>query len=198
MIIHKFGGGILKTPEAVRQLLSILQTGPLPAVVVVSALNKMTNAFEGVARAWFNHENTEPDLQMIRGYHFDMACRLLSDPDESWLRYMKPMFSEIQSKLLEEPGKVFDRAYDQIVCYGELLSTALLRTYFEENELEHRFLDARTVIRTDDVYRHQREADHPGLRLKGIDQRPLNETDDHHDTGKDQSAQLPVVHEKKS
>jgi aspartate kinase len=153
MIVHKFGGGILKTPEAVRQMLGILQTSPLPAVVVVSALNKMTNAFEGVARAWYNHENTEPGMQMIRGYHFDMACRLFSDPDEAWLRYMKPMFSEIQCKLQEEPGLIYDRAYDQIVCFGELLSTALLRTYFEENELEHRYLDARTVIRTDEIFR---------------------------------------------
>ncbi len=153
MIVHKFGGGILKTPEAVRQMLSILQTSPMPAVVVVSALNKMTNAFEGVARSWFNHENTEDGMQLIRGYHFDMACRLLSDPDESWQKYMKPMFSEIQCRLEEDPGKNFDRAYDQVVCYGELLSTALLRTYFEENELEHRYLDARTVVKTDAVHR---------------------------------------------
>jgi aspartate kinase len=134
-------------------MLTILQTSPTPAVVVVSALNKMTNAFEGLAKTWFNREDTEPGLQLIRGYHFDMACRLFADPDAAWLTYMKPMFIEIQAKLQNEPGTVFDRAYDQIVCYGELLSTALLRTYFEENGLIHRFLDARTVIRTDNVYR---------------------------------------------
>jgi aspartate kinase len=153
MIIHKFGGGILKTPEAVQQMLSILQTCPLPSVVVVSALNKMTNAFEGVARAWFNHTDTETGMQLIRGYHFDMACRLFSDPDDAWLLYMKPMFAEIHEKLLGEPGKNFDKAYDQIVCYGELLSTALLRTYFEENGLDYRYLDARKVVKTDDIFR---------------------------------------------
>jgi aspartate kinase len=153
MIVHKFGGGILKTPEAVRQMLNILQTSPLPAVVVVSALNKMTNAFEGVARDWFNHENTEPGMQMIRGYHFDMACRLFDNPDESWSHHMKPMFSEIQEKLNQEPPAPFDKAYDQVVCYGELLSSALLRTYFEGNGLTHRYLDARTVVRTDDIFR---------------------------------------------
>ncbi len=153
MIIHKFGGGILKTPEAVRQMLNILQTSALPAVVIVSALNKMTNAFEGVARAWFNHEDTEPAMQLIRGYHFDMACRLFPDPDESWARYMKPMFAEIHGKLLEEPGTIYDKAYDQVVCFGELLSTALLRTFFEDNGLKHRYLDARQVVKTDEIYR---------------------------------------------
>jgi len=153
MIIHKFGGGILKTPEAVRQLVSILETSPRPAVVVVSALNKMTNAFEGVARSWFNQENTEPGMQLIRGYHFDMVCRLFSNPDEAWAKHLKPMFSEIHGRLTEDPGTVFDLAYDQIVCYGELLSTALLRTYFEEHGLHHRYLDARTVVKTDEIYR---------------------------------------------
>ncbi len=153
MIIHKFGGGILKSPEAVGQMVNILRSGPMPAVVVVSALNKMTNAFEGVARSWFDHENTEPGMQLIRGYHFDMACRLFTDPDECWNTHLKPMFSEIQSKLSEDPGTDFDRAYDQIVCYGELLSTALLRTYFEQNGLAHQYLDARTVIKTDSVFR---------------------------------------------
>ena len=153
MIVQKFGGGILKTPEAVVQMLNLLQTGPRPAVVVVSALNKVTNSFEGVARAWFNHENTEPGMQLIRGYHFDLACRLFTDPDESWSRYMKPLFSEIQVKLMEEPGNSFDKAYDQIVCYGELLSTAILRTYFDENGLEYRYLDARQVVKTDGIFR---------------------------------------------
>jgi aspartate kinase len=153
MIVHKFGGGILKTPEAVRQMLGILQTSPLPAVVVVSALSKMTNAFEGVARQWFNRENTEPAMQLIRGYHFDMACRLFSDPDEAWTKHMKPMFAEIQAVLAEEPGLVFDRAYDQVVCYGELLSSALLRTYFDESGLSCRYLDARQVVQTDEIYR---------------------------------------------
>ncbi|MFA6129268.1 MAG: aspartate kinase [Bacteroidales bacterium] len=153
MIVHKFGGGILKTPEAVAQMLKILQTSPLPSVVVVSALNKMTNAFEGVARSWFNGEDTEPGMQLIRGYHFDMACRLFANPDESWSRYMKPMLAEIHARLLEDPGTVYDKAYDHVVCYGELLSTALLRTYFEENGLNHHYLDARTVVRTDAIYR---------------------------------------------
>jgi aspartate kinase len=153
MIVHKFGGGILKTPDAIRQMLNILQTSPLPAVVVVSALNKMTNAFEGVARSWFDHEDTEPGMQLIRGYHFDMACRLFPDPDAAWERYLKPMFNEIGGVLDSEPGRQFDEVYDRIVGYGELLSTALLRTFFEDNGLEHRYLDARSVILTDEVYR---------------------------------------------
>ncbi len=153
MIIHKFGGGILKTPEAVKQLADILRRSSRPALVVVSALSKMTNAFERVARAWYGSQNTEQEMQLIRGFHFDMACRLFKDPDAAWERHLKPMFAAVQELLLEPPPQPFDRAYDQVVCYGELLSTALLRTYFEEHGLDHVCLDAREMVATDAVYR---------------------------------------------
>ncbi len=153
MIIHKFGGGILKTPEAVGQLADILRGSSRPALVVVSALSKMTNAFEGVARLWYAGQETEQEMQLIRGFHFDMVCRLFVDPDGAWERHLKPMFATVQELLLETPPQPFDRAYDQVVCYGELLSSALLQTYFEENGLDHICLDAREMVVTDDIYR---------------------------------------------
>lgn len=153
MIIHKFGGGILKDSAAIKHMLEILYTADKPCVVVVSALNKMTNAFEQVARAWFDHQDPEPHLQPIRGFHFDLMCRLSADPDGAWLRYMKPLFDEINQILLGDPGNSFDRAYDQIVCFGELLSTGIIRTWFEDAGFNHTYVDARTIISTDDVYR---------------------------------------------
>jgi aspartate kinase len=153
MIIHKFGGGILKTPEAVRKLADNMLAGGRPAWVVVSALSKMTNTFEKVAKAWYENRDTEPDMQMIRGFHFDMVCRLFPDPDASWEKYLKPVFAEIQALLLQHAPRPYDRAYDQIVCYGEILSTALLRTYFEEQGISHVYLDARDLILTDTFYR---------------------------------------------
>jgi len=153
MIVHKFGGGILKAPEAVTQMIDILKQSPRPAVVVVSALSKMTNAFERVARAWADHQPTEPEMQLIRGFHYDMACWLFKDPDRSWEKYLKPVFTTIHELLRSEPPQPFDRAYDQVVCYGELLSTAMLRTCFEEQGLDYVYWDARDVVTTDDIYR---------------------------------------------
>jgi len=153
MIVHKFGGGILKSPEAVRKLADNMLAGGRPAWVVVSALSKMTNAFEKVAKAWFENRDTEPEMQMIRGFHFDMVCRLFPDPDAAWEKFLKPVFSEIHDVLQQHPPKPFDHAYDQIVCYGEILSTALLRTYFEDQGITYLYQDARDLIVTDTFYR---------------------------------------------
>ena len=153
MVVHKFGGGILKTPEAVIQLTEILKSSGRPAWVVVSALSKMTNAFERVAKAWYENRDTEPEMQMIRGFHFDMVCRLFQEPDAAWEKHLKSMFAELQEILKGHPPKPFDRAYDQVVCYGELLSSALLATYFEQVGLGHVLVDARQMVSTDAVYR---------------------------------------------
>ncbi len=40
-----------------------------------------------------------------------------------------------------------------MVVYGELLSTALIRTYFEEQGFACDYLDARDLVTTDSVYR---------------------------------------------
>ncbi len=153
MIVHKFGGGILKSPEAVEQLTRILGDAQRPAVVVVSALNKMTNAFERVVHAWHAGGDPEPEMQLIRGFHYDMACRLFSDPDPAFDRYLKPLFNTLQALLKDEPPQVFDKAYDRVVCYGELLSAALLRTWFEEKGLPYVYWDALDLVVTDETYR---------------------------------------------
>jgi aspartokinase len=91
MIVHKFGGGILKTPEAVQHLLGLLRTAEQPAVVVLSALNKMTNAFEQLVANWRMKADTERMLLQIRDYHFNMVSQLCLDPDSAWKRYLEPI-----------------------------------------------------------------------------------------------------------
>ncbi|MDD3385656.1 MAG: aspartate kinase [Bacteroidales bacterium] len=153
MIVHKFGGGILKTPEAVQHLLGLLRTAEQPAVVVLSALNKMTNAFEQLVANWRIKADTERMLLQILDYHFNMVSQLCLDPDSAWKRYLEPYFKEIRELLNKEPGSSADRDYDQLVVYGELLSTALIRTYFEEQGFACDYLDARDLVITDSVYR---------------------------------------------
>jgi aspartate kinase len=43
--------------------------------------------------------------------------------------------------------------YDQVVSYGELVSSLILSEYFNSTGLDHTWLDARKLIRTDSTYR---------------------------------------------
>lgn len=153
MIIHKFGGGVLNGSPAIRQLIEILEQLQKPTVVVVSALGKMTNAFEQMADDHYYEGYPLLDLETIYRYHYLLAEDLLPKVEPAWNRYMEPLFDEIKDHLELEPEEPFDRAYDQLVVYGELLSTALIRTVLEERGIVHHYLDARDVIVTDETYR---------------------------------------------
>jgi aspartate kinase len=43
--------------------------------------------------------------------------------------------------------------YDQIICYGELLSTTIIHRFMMHKEMDSYWLDARNCIKTDDYYR---------------------------------------------
>jgi aspartate kinase len=47
----------------------------------------------------------------------------------------------------------YDYIYDQIVSYGELISTKIISDYLQENKVDNTWLDARHLIQTDFQYR---------------------------------------------
>ena len=51
------------------------------------------------------------------------------------------------------PVREYDYYYDQIVCSGELLSTAMMSDYFNEIDVTNKWVDVRDIIRTDDNFR---------------------------------------------
>ena len=63
------------------------------------------------------------------------------------------MFTEIEWLLHDKPVRDFDYYYDQIVCCGELLSSAILANHLEEEKIKATWLDVRDIMRTDDNFR---------------------------------------------
>ena len=62
-------------------------------------------------------------------------------------------FVEIDWVLEEEPHDNYDYIYDQIVSVGELVSSKIVNAYLNEIGLLSNWLDARDVIRTNNIYR---------------------------------------------
>jgi len=153
MIIHKFGGGILKTPEAVEQMLRIIQDIDFPTVVVVSAMNKMTNVFEHLVEGYFYDNRWDEEYEEIYRFHLSLAESLFRDRAGMWDRYLEPLFGELRNQLAREHEDLFDQAYDRLVVFGELLSSALIHAVMEERGIAHRLLDVRGMIRTDSTFR---------------------------------------------
>ena len=55
--------------------------------------------------------------------------------------------------LHDKPVKSFDYYYDQVVCIGELLSTAIISNYLNAAGILNKWIDVRDIIRTDDNFR---------------------------------------------
>ncbi|HRW22602.1 MAG TPA: aspartate kinase, partial [Bacteroidales bacterium] len=62
-------------------------------------------------------------------------------------------FDELKRKLKTNPSLNKDYEYDQIVSFGELISSTIVYEYLNEQDYIINFLDIRTVLRTDNIYK---------------------------------------------
>ncbi len=156
MKVFKFGGASVNSVDRIRNLGQIVSNYPgEKVVIVVSAMGKTTNALEKVATAFYAGEK-DKSLQLfeqVKQQHLDTAKYLLIThwlPCEAQLR---DFFTEVEWLLHDKPVREFDYYYDQVVCCGELLSTAIISAYLNETEIANTWLDVRDIFRTDDDFR---------------------------------------------
>lgn len=155
MNVFKFGGASVSTPERVRNVGAILARYPDDTLlVVISAIGKTTNALEAVVERYFQGERDEA-LRLFEGIkedHRAMATALGQDDTA----YLNDFFTEVEWLLYDKPVRDFDYYYDQVVCVGELLSTAIVSRYLNANGVGNQWLDVRDILRTDDNFRDAR------------------------------------------
>ncbi len=122
-----------------------------PILVVISAMGKTTNALEQVVDAFFRGEREEALrlFQGIRDSHQDIARELMDQVPERFPDF----FTEVEWLLHDRPVRSYDYYYDQIVCVGELLSTALVSDYLNHAGIANAWVDVRDVLRTDNNFR---------------------------------------------
>lgn len=154
MKIYKFGGASVKDAESIQNVANILQQeGTENCLLVISAMGKMTNAFEKVVHAYcFHQENLDLSIQNIKEYHHNILRDLFSKDDIIFSK-IDGLLNELQDFVSQSPVEMYDFAYDQIVCFGELISTTIASHYFSSVGIENVWNDVRELIKTDDSYR---------------------------------------------
>ncbi|MCK5822275.1 MAG: aspartate kinase [Bacteroidales bacterium] len=157
MKVYKFGGGVLRNAEAVRQMTDIVraQGSGVKAqglVVVVSAFYKMTNAFEGLLKE-LDTDDLNLKLSGITDYHKGIAEQLLLDTEDFWSEIFIPLLVELRDTLEKVREYSYDQAYDQVVAFAEIFSTSIISAFWIQEGLDHSFPDARELIITDETYR---------------------------------------------
>jgi aspartate kinase len=157
MKVYKFGGASIATAEKMTALLPIITDVQEPLLIVMSALGKTTNALEKVLNMAVN-EGREPAMaaaEKLINEHIEYARKLLStyEYNKAFNSVLSPLFAELREVVKSADAAWYDRSYDQIVCMGELLSTAMFNCYLQQQGVRSEWVDVRRVIRTDDNYR---------------------------------------------
>jgi aspartate kinase len=155
MKVFKFGGASVSTVEKIRNVAEILKDHQGDqTLVVVSAMGKTTNALEKVVEAFYRKEKELAlDLfQKIKEDHLAVSNEL----NGSTNHLLSDFFTEVEWLLHDRPVRHYDYYYDQIVCVGELLSTAIVSHYLNHTGVINKWIDVRDIIRTDNNFRDAR------------------------------------------
>ena len=155
MRVYKFGGASVKDADGVRNVASVLgKTGTEKTLVVVSAMGKTTNAMEAVVQAYFGDRKTlAAALSEVETYHLEIARALFSSETHPVFARVRGLFEEVRGFLAWNKSPKHSFVYDQVVGYGELLSTVIVSAYLREAGIANTWLDIRGYIKTDSNYR---------------------------------------------
>ncbi len=156
MQVFKFGGASVSNHEKIKNVAEIIQHFPNQKImVVISAMGKTTNALEKVVNAFFEGKQAEA-LELFRAIklqHLDEAKFLLVTHFNRLMAQLNDFFIEVEWLLHDQPVREYDYYYDQVVCLGELMSTAIVSAYLNEIGVKNEWLDVRDIFRTDDNFR---------------------------------------------
>lgn len=155
MKVFKFGGASIKSANAIKNVAKILNSQDLSnCLLVISAMGKMTNAFEKITDAYFNNdqEKLTESIDFTSNFHLRIINNLFA---ENHVIHQKitVLFRQLVRFLTQNKSKNYDYLYDQIVSYGELLSTTIVSDYLNEIKIYNNWVDVREIIITDTIFR---------------------------------------------
>lgn len=171
MRVFKFGGASVKDAESIKNVKTVLQqTGYDELVVVVSAMGKMTNALEKVVHHYFhNKEEIQYAVDEVVLFHQNILKDLFPEKVHPIFDKVASLFKEMKRFLENNKSPDYSYVYDQIVCYGELVSTKIISAYLNTEKITNTWLDSRECIKTDSSYRDANvDWDFTHLRIKTV------------------------------
>ena len=155
MKIYKFGGASVKDAESIKNVVRVLRNeGFKNTLIVISAMGKMTNAFEKIINSYYHKtEDLQQNIQFVRDYHLTIMADLFENKSNPIFNEVEALFEELNKFLATNKSTDYNFIYDQIVGVGELLSTKIVSAYLNEIGIENQWVDVRNYLKTDDNYR---------------------------------------------
>ncbi len=165
MKVFKFGGASVKDAAGVRNVLKVVQTmGYEHLGIVISAMGKTTNALEKIIdQSQKNDKGYLSLIDTLYANHIDIVSDLESTgaSEDVLLRFREcglrksiiDIIDSLKGEMQRNQSRNHAFLYDQVVSYGELMSTKIVAAYFNANGIPVEWMDARKLIKTDSKYR---------------------------------------------
>lgn len=163
ILIMKFGGTSVGSADAIRQTAQIVRdsnNGEVLLVVVISAMNGVTNLLLDSARAASedDHQQYLADIERIREKQLNAVVGL--ELSESGANQLRLMIDEFISQLrnycqsIAVLGEVTPRGLDAIASLGERMNARLVSAQLSELGVPSQAFDADRLIVTDNAFQH--------------------------------------------
>ena len=159
MIVFKFGGASVKSARAVKNVADILKRYQEDQIViVVSAMGKTTNAMEVIADHYFHKrkEELKKAVEERKKYHEEIVDGLFPEEGHPFHAEFEAIFEELEARLAKDPTLHYDFDYDQIVPYGEMISTKIISAYLNKTEIKNQWMDIRKYLKSNNTFREAR------------------------------------------
>lgn len=163
MKVYKFGGASVSDAQSIRNVVRIVRQEDEQLLVVVSAMGKTTNALERVVNSAFSGDlqRAIEEVEQIRDYHYTIAQTLFPIGHTFLQHKVDLLLGKVKSivhtmctdDLSERDNRFYDYYYDQIVSYGELISTRIISYALDRDGAENVLIDMTDCLRTDNTWR---------------------------------------------
>lgn len=155
MRIFKFGGASVKDAEGIKNVFSVLEkVGHEDTLLVISAMGKTTNALELVIKNYFEKsKELHSSLQEVKKYHYQILMDLFDDEEHDVYFAVNSHFADLEYFIRSNKSPNYNFVYDQVVSFGEIISTTIVSHYFNHAGLKNNWIDVRNFIKTDNTYR---------------------------------------------
>jgi aspartate kinase len=158
MIVMKFGGTSVEDSRAIERLEKIARqrSGEKP-VVVVSAMSKVTDQLLATARKAGDSDVTGAldSARALRERHYAAAGELLgTGVFTEFHAELETEFDALDAliKGIAAVGELTPRTLDNVVSYGERLSSKLVTAALSQRGLNASHVDSRTCLMTDETF----------------------------------------------
>lgn len=168
MKVYKFGGASVRSAEGIKNIVRIVSGMKEPLFIVVSAMGKTTNALEEVLDSFMKAEHVQAleRLLVVEKYHTDIIEDLFTQPEKG-KNVISFFFEQLHQMIQTEVGDDYDKWYDRLVSYGEIISTSIVSAYLNESGIDCKWLDMRQLLVTDSNFREANvRMDESQARLK--------------------------------